>query len=45
MFPSKDELMDEENFEFVDDLLDTDIFGSLLKEELDLETKQLLEDF
>jgi hypothetical protein len=37
--------MDEADFEFVDDLIDTEIFGSLVHEELDPETKKLLENF
>lgn len=37
--------MDEMDFQFVDDLIDTEIFGSLVQEELDPETKKLLEDF
>lgn len=43
---SPDELtMDETDFQFVDDLIDTEIFGSLVQEELDPDTKKLLEDF
>ena len=37
--------LENDNFDFVDDLLDTDIFGSYVKEELDPETLKLLEDF
>ena len=37
--------MDEPNFDFVDDLIDTNIFGSLVNENLDPETQKLLEDF
>jgi hypothetical protein len=44
-FPPDEHLMDEPNFDFVDDLIDTNIFGSLVNEHLDPETQKLLEDF
>lgn len=45
LFSLDEPTMDEMDFQFVDDLIDTEIFGSLVQEELDPETKKLLEDF
>ena len=46
MFNQEDyDSLDNDKYNFVDDLLDTDIFGSYVKEELDPETLKLLEDF
>ena len=45
MFSSDEPTMDETDFQFVDDLIDTEIFGSLVHEELDSDIKKLLEDF
>lgn len=45
MFSPNEPTMDETDFQFVDDLIDTEIFGSLVQEELDSDIKKLLEDF
>ena len=37
--------MEENDLDFIDDLLDDGIFGSSIQEELDPETMKLLEDF
>ena len=37
--------MDEDDLDFIDDLLDDDIFGSCATEELDPETMKLLENY
>ena len=37
--------MEENDLDFIDDLLDDGIFGFSIREELDPETMQLLEDF
>lgn len=38
-------LMDENDLDFIDDLLDDEIFGSYVQEQLDPETLKLLQDF
>jgi len=38
-------LMDEDDLDFIDDLLDDEIFGSYTTEELDPETMKLLENY
>ena len=38
-------LMEDNDLDFIDDLLDDGIFGSSIREELDPETMKLLEDF
>jgi hypothetical protein len=40
-----DFFMDEDDLDFIDDLLDDDIFGSYTTEELDPETMKLLENY
>jgi len=37
--------MDEEDFDFVDDLLDEELFDSYVEEQFDYETMKLLENF
>lgn len=37
--------MDEDDLDFIDDLLDDDIFGSCATEELTPETMKLLENY
>lgn len=36
---------DEQDLNFFDDLFDDELFGSSIQEELDYETKKLLEDY
>ena len=38
-------LMNEDDLDFIDDLLDDEIFGSYTTEELDPETMKLLENY
>lgn len=38
-------LMNEDDLDFIDDLLDDEIFGSYVQERLDPETLKLLENF
>jgi hypothetical protein len=38
-------LMEETDLDFIEDLLDDEIFNSSIREELDPETMKLLEDF
>lgn len=37
--------MEDDDLDFIDDLLDDGIFGSSIREELDPETMKLLENF